>query len=270
MKLTKKLTVTLLTLALVLGCVPCTTTEVQAAPKVHKKHSFYLMKWPCGNAITVEGLSKSQKIAKSSLKSSNSGVIRMEKISYYKNKKLRNASLQFSIKKPGTSIISFKIGNKKYQTKIIARKYVNPVKSLVIPGIKDGNKTNLANLSSASKYGTIVSSLKPTKSTKNAKIQIEAKKGWKIQSTFGYNMDAIIDPQIKIDPNEKASFDQKYKNPVSKASARIDIKKDSHYSIYVRFINAKTKTVIVVNYYINYWPDIMPSDAILADEYLFR
>ena len=68
---------------------------------------------------------------------------------------------------------------KRYKTKIIIKKYVNLGKSVSITGIKNGNKTELANLTE----GSISSpKIELKKTIKNPKLKITAANGWKLSS----------------------------------------------------------------------------------------
>lgn len=258
MKLTKKIIVTFLTLALILSCVPCTTTEVQAAPKVQKTQKYYFFQWPCDIVINADNLSKTQKIAKSSIKSSKSNM-KVKSVKYYMIEGRRCAALTLTVKKAGTSTISFKINKKKYQTKVIAKKYVNPVKHISISGIKNGNNTDLAGLT---KNFDMAQSLNPyVTTTKNAKIQVEAINGWKIKNISAYPMPDYSNLDKEYNYKFK-NINTTYKNPVSKTTVNVgEIQKEGRYSINIGFINTKTKDIISLEYNVNWWSDA-PHDSI--------
>lgn len=258
MKLTKKMIVTFLTLALVFSCVSCTTIEVQAAPKVQKTQKYYFFQWPCDIVISAQNLSKTQKIEKSSIRSSRNNI-KVKNVRYYKREGIRSGILTLTVKKAGTSTISFKIGKKKYQTKIIAKKYVNPVRFLTISGIKDGDNTDLADLT---KNFDMAQSIRPYKTVdKNAKIQVEAINGWKIKNINALPMPDYSNLDKEYDYKFK-NIDRTYKNPPSKVTVNVgEIQKEGHYSIGIKFMNTKTKDVILLEYNINWWSD-SPHDNI--------
>lgn len=82
--------------------------------------------------------------------------------------------IRMNLKKAGTTTVSFKYKSKTYKTKVIVKKYVNPVSS-----IKIGNTTLP---SSKFKTGTGVS-LKYSKfANKKVKVTINLKPGWETDS----------------------------------------------------------------------------------------
>lgn len=258
MKLIKKLIVTFLTLALALSCVPCTATEIQAAPKVQRSQKYYFFRWPCDIVINADNLSKTQKIERSSIRSSKNNM-KVKSVKYHTIEGRRGATLTITVKKAGTSTISFKINKKKYQTKVIAKKYVNPVKHISISGIKNGNSTDLAGLT---KNFDMAQSLKPYVTTaENAKIQVEAINGWKIKKISAYPMPDYSNLDKEYNYKFK-NVNTTYKNPLSKTTINVgEIQKEGHYSIFIGFINTKTKDVISLEYNVNWWSD-EPHDSI--------
>lgn len=252
MKFTRKLTVTLLTLALALGCVPCTTTEVQAAPKVPKTLTIYLT--PGGDVegrISIINIQKNQEIT--SIKMSSKGPLR----SYYCTR-LNDTSAYIGCRaqKAGITTVSFKIGDKQYKTKVYVKKYTNPLKSISITGLKDGNKTNLANLTNTT---NITKKIELPGTVKNPKVQMIAKKGWKIK-WISYTCGLKYANYTGGDEYGTKNF----KTPVSKATVNICnktkiLKKNADgYGVFAELINSKNKASLYLTYYI----DIDPKDIL--------
>ena len=239
--------ITLITLITLLVMAAAVTVSVQAAPKVPKSQTLYMKPTPwaktgeTSGSIDVKGMGKSQKIIKSSVKSSNKSRI---KISY-----VSTNMITYTVKKPGTAVISFKIGSKKYRTKIYGKKYQNPAKSVVITGVKNGARTNLASLTNKN---TSSKQLHLKKTVKNPKVQVKAGKGWKIQ-WISYMCSAV---EAGMESGMKS-----YKKPVSKASIRIFTKSDKMHTnvggnrITIAFSNAKSGDIVTLIYNIDISPE---------------
>lgn len=242
MRSAKKLIATFLTLALLLGCIPCSTT-VQAAAKVPKTLTFYFTKIHYENGIRINGW---HNIPRASVKSSNNDILQIRSSTKTLGKDGKFSWISFIAKKPGTSTISFKMDGKRYKTKIIIKKYVNPVKSVSITGIKNGNKTELASLTD----GSISSpKIELKKTVKNPKLKITAANGWKLNSIFYFDA-AYKDQSSKY-----------YKKPVAKATVKIfnkikALKKNTGgYYIQLNFVNTKNKATVSLSYYIDKDPN---------------
>lgn len=252
MKLIKRTIVTFLTLTLLLGYAPSYTAEVQAAPKVEKSYTVYPFRWPCDISITVDGLGRSQKIERSTVKIAKDKYIKLSKISYADWDGSKHAILRFTIKRPTISTISFKIGKKRYQTRLQARRYSNPVKNMVIPGIMQNGKKKADLASMTRDFDTSGGTLERT--IKNAKIEIRAASGWKIKRVCSYMM--YSPNAVGNVRSEYGHIDKKYKKGLSKATVKIrELRKDCNYTIYVDFLNIKTGDTFRIRYYINGWDD---------------
>lgn len=264
MKFTRKLTVTLLTLALVLGCVPYTTTEVQAAPKVDKSLTTYLIpdRWNtkgiAGGYIAISGLRKSFSYddldkMEDTIKCSKRNFLSFDGTEIEK----RSTWIGITAEKPGTATVSFKIDKKEFKTKVYVKKYTNPVRSVSITGVEKNGNTNLAKYTNRNSE---TPKLDLTRSTvKDPKIKITAKKDWKIDGI--YYMGAISSTS---EPAVNDSGSKTYKKPVSKAAIGIFNKTKKlekgagGYNISVGFINTKNNARINVRYFI----DVNPKDVI--------
>ena len=82
-------------------------------------------------------------------------------------------NIGFAVKKPGTGKISFKVGNKTYTSTIKVLRYVNPLKSVSITGVKG----NLAGKFKSSGHNAFRYA---NKAQKNAVMKCTAANGWKI------------------------------------------------------------------------------------------
>lgn len=191
--------ITSLGIALILAMTLFSAAAVEAAISAPKSITVYQSDKSTQSSITfsVSGLSAKQSIAKSSIKSSNKTVAAPSYLDHYTNNykteyfngqkaysgSYKNADLSFTSKKTGTSTISYKIGSKTYKTKVIVKKYVNPLKSINLFGIKNGKTTNLAGLLKSANNASV--KLNATK--KKQTIKAAAASGWKIRSLSLYD-----------------------------------------------------------------------------------
>ena len=151
-----------------------------AAISVPKSQTIYLTSknGTSSVSIPVNGLTKKQKITKSSVKSSNTSVLAPSSLNrntneyttQYINNKSKDysssyvsSSIYFDAKKAGTSTITFKVGSKSYKSKVTVKKYVNPATTIIVPGVNSGKKT---------------------KTAKSGKIRVKAASGWKLVRVY--------------------------------------------------------------------------------------
>lgn len=140
--------------------------------------------------ISVGGLSKSQTIKKSSVKSSKTSVAKpwylARSTSSYKTEHFSSNMTGFGynsysytigleLKKAGKAKISFKIGNKTYTSTVTVKNYTNPLSSVTVTGVNSGK-----NIASRLNSSSSCSTLKLKKTTKNAVVKVKPKSGWKI------------------------------------------------------------------------------------------
>ena len=85
-------------------------------------------------------------------------------------------SIELRAKKAVSANISFKIGSKKYTSKVTVKAYTNTISSLTVTGVKNGSSSNLAGKFKNESY----SDLKLSKNVKNATVTCKAVSGWKI------------------------------------------------------------------------------------------
>ena len=144
-----------------------------------------------GGSISVWGLTGSQSLKKANVKSSAPSVVKLGSVSNYNNKTdyynnnnpytSKSSTIYFSVGKPGTSTISFKIGSKTYKSKVKVLKYVNPLSSLTVTGV-NGGKTIHTKFNKKTEVDQKVS-----KSISNANITVKAKNGWAVTYVNTYN-----------------------------------------------------------------------------------
>lgn len=219
------------------------STEVQAAVRVPKQTVEYFRPITSNEFyIKIPGMKKSQKIT--SLKSSNNKVAAIVGGGYYESEKM--GSIGYAGLKPGSATISFKIGGKKYKTKVTIKNYTNPVKTLSLTGVTANGKKNFASLTDKRSFGGYGSDpkLNTTKTIVNPKLHIVAKKGWKIKTV-------IWGPHDKIGT-------KLFKNSVSKADLRLNkesgnkIVPHKQFSIDIIFVNTKTKGTLQISHTVNF------------------
>ena len=144
-----------------------------------------------GGFLYVRGLTGSQRLKKSDIKSSNPSVAKLGSVDYstYKSNTYGESStyidkysrIMFGCNKPGTSTISFKVGSKTYKSKVTIRKYVNPLSSLTITGINGGKSIHRTfNKENECDY-------KFNKTVSNARIRAKARDGWYISALTIYH-----------------------------------------------------------------------------------
>lgn len=179
MKIKKKM------IALMIMAAVIMTSTVPALASIYyeKTKTFYLTTSPNQvGTLEVGGMTGSQSLKKANIKSSDSSVAKLLSISnttYKRNDWVntstysdKQGSILLTLKKPGTTTISYKIGSKTYKTKARVRKYVNPLSSLTITGINGGkNIRSIFNKVSDPSY-------KISKSISNIKIKAKAQDDW--------------------------------------------------------------------------------------------
>ena len=184
---------------LFIGCLFALILSVTAgAEPLYPKTQYYYLNEKGGEGqgqLTISGLPFKQKLAKSSIKSSNPAVVKVSGLSQsqvtteedqfgklptsgiqYKN----GYTVELSFTRSGTSKISFKSGNKTYTSTVRVLPYTKPLSSLTISGIKNGTTTNLAGKFAKGHWVSV----KQPKTQNNGQISIKAASGWKIISAY--------------------------------------------------------------------------------------
>lgn len=253
-KFTKHLAAIAMALAVaVTAFVPVTA---EAVPNYLKENTVYRTttdsKSYSLSSIYVSGLSKSDTIKKSSVKTSNKKVVDLaylEKARYGYESDYFDATMQgnsndtcgyyigLNLKKPGKATITFKVGKKKCTSKITVLKWENPLKTAKILGKNHAGRVKNSNMYRGLK----------TKSTqKNQTVSFATNKNWKITSVAVFQFE---------DVNETYNYEEhwSYSNaPKKKVSCNIGtVNKNKTYKITVNVTNTKTKASTYVDYYIN-------------------
>lgn len=111
----------------------------------------------------------------SELKTSNKSVVSIKQVKQ-KDASFGRYYLYLKAKKPGTAVVSVKLKGKTYKTKVIVKKYVNPVQSVKIGSTSvSGSKFNSASVVNLS-YGKFAN--------KKVKATVVLKKGWKLDDYY--------------------------------------------------------------------------------------
>lgn len=203
------------------------------------------------SGIQVSGLTKSQTIKKTSVKSDKTSVVKpwyLERsTSSYKTEYFSSNMTGYSynyysyyigleLKKAGTAKVSFKIGNKTYKTTIKVKNYTNPLSSVTLTGVNSGK--NIASKMNSSNY---CSTLKLTKTTRNAVVKVKPKSGWKVTSINVENSQT----------GDTMSISNYGTKGVSNASLKVGtLTKNKRVTLRITCVD-KTGASVYMNYYIN-------------------
>ena len=205
-----------------------------------------------GRLITVSGLKDNQSIGKN-IKSSNKSVAIVTGVQHthitdtYENfnKKTtkknssKNADIKVTIKKPGTSTISFQIDGKTYKTKVKAYKYVNPLKSLTISGYNNGKSVHTVFDKEGYYYEPLNNNIY------NAKVTVKTKSDWALTSLYVSDGDRNMTVGSIVSANGG-----KYLKKFSSLSAnKLNItKEDNGLSVWAYCVNRKNGELVQVEY----------------------
>lgn len=241
MRSIEKLTTYFLPLALIVTCIGYIPKDVQAATKVPKNVTMYLQqhyrdKKPSATTfIVTPGADGANDITD----------LKMSPAYFFSDLSVMTlyngaCNIKCTAKRPGTGTVSFKIKNRQYKTKVTVKKYVNPARSVVIPGLTYKDDPNLAGLTDKKTDSAKITALK---TIDDPKIQITARFGWKVE-------------WVSFTDGSGSSKTKYYKKPRSKINKKIvfdrskKITKNGDYMISVSFYNPKDDVSISVSYYI--------------------
>lgn len=189
----RKIATLLLVVALMLSVIPAQQADAASGIYYSKKVTKYLgTDWNDQGYLTISNMTTKQKVT--SVKSSDTSVVEIITVGKYKNvsttikanasegekkgkSSYADATIIYKGKKPGKSVISFKIGSKTYKSTITVKKRPNALKSVKITGINGGKDLASALNKSADCYINIKSN-----DVKKAKLSVTAAKGWKVTS----------------------------------------------------------------------------------------
>ena len=140
---------------------------------------------PVYDYFSIDELAKKDKIT--AVKSSDKSVLRVVSLqksnretTHYEEKATKNSySAQFCVRllKAGTASLNYKLNGEDKSQTFNVKKYVNPIKSLVIGGI---DETNLKARFARNCYDSI----RLAKSAKAGKLTVKAAKGWRIRYAY--------------------------------------------------------------------------------------
>lgn len=259
--LTKALGV-VLSLAVAASCLAPAT--VHAAVEAPKKQTVYLTSKKGENttAICVSGLTKDQKIKKSSVKSSKKSVAKLFYLERYAaqvdyssefyedNYDNYDESFNYAeyyiylkVKKAGTTTISYKVDNKKYTTVLTVKNYTNPLKEVKITGINSGKDIakKLKNQNNAN--------ITLKKNVSDAILKLKANKNWKITNVSMNSLEKESDGYYYV-VEQYSYYTDKKRSSVNLNVG--DLKAKGAYRISVTMQNTKDGGTLNCYYYINY------------------
>ena len=199
MKKTKKLLTLILAVLLMVSIFPAVSARAAStSPQFDDEQYAVMLSKGQTYSFNISELKKNDKILKANIKSSNSKVASIYSVSRNKNisleknleeKKGSNESkwetysynITIKMKKPGKTVISFKVNKKTYKATINVIKYSNPLKTAKITGLGKGNLASRLNKHHYTNF-------KPV-NKKNLKGTFVAKKGWTIEAVefFDFN-----------------------------------------------------------------------------------
>jgi len=259
-KVVKKLFVMAMAVTVAATAVPTMSVEAAiTAPKTYIVNRDTVKDDESYHSLYVSGLEKSTKIYPKTVKSSKKAVLvpwYMEKYhdsySYTTTYLDENSNISgepseygydswaayvgFRVKKAGTATLSYKIGNKTYKTKVTAKAYKNPLKTVNIAGIKNGSTTNLASKLKDESY----TYLKLNANKKDAIVKMVANSGWKITEVYAYNY------------ANGSSYTARNSNGVGTLALNIgNVKKTESYRVTVDLYNTTTGAYQYCYFYIN-------------------
>ena len=238
MKKTRKLLCAALAAALlVLSVAPAYAAEVYwGATKLYLGSSNG--SWSNDTWISIDNLNSNPTIT--NIRSSDDSIITFSNVIHSSWHSLQDDDVEndgFSVSigiygcRKGKATISFKVDGKAYSKAYEVLGYTNPIKSFVLTGV---SKTNLK--SKFAKTGDVYASLK--KDAKAGNIKLAAAKGWRVtEISWSGN-------------NNHRSFG--FGSGVSSAAMPIPkMKKNKNYSMWMTFVNTKTKATLQMSYTLN-------------------
>ena len=153
-------------------------------------------------SFEVRGMKISEQIKISSVKSSNKKIATIERLyaKYYaSNDRAKDSYCRISCQasKEGTVDIKYKVGKTEKTTKLVIKKYENPIKKITLTGVNDGKDFSSLTAKQASVYGewneeTMKNdSLFTVAEAKDPVLHIEPASGWSITEVYLYFEDSM-------------------------------------------------------------------------------
>jgi len=160
----------------------------------------------------------------------------------YKNKTVKKTgggilgTIRFHSDKICKGNITYKVNGKKHTTKVVVKKYTNPIDTLKVSNIGSGK--NLASYFKSSAYYSDDDHKLKWKNSDRPKITVKAKKGWKIVS---------ISAEHGLDDGENSvSYEYWDKNKTSATVTAFESTKDGYKIYRIIFVNIKDGGMITV------------------------
>ena len=182
----KKLLLLTMILCAMAWILPTVKSEAASAPTVPKK--LTVMYYDVTNTyknqqrLSLSGIKLNTTVKFSNIKSSKASVLKAQK---------SGNQLLLTLKKPGTSVVSFKakVSGKTYTYKCTVKvvKYANPFKSFTIGSKNYTSKFNKVEDSNWNFFG----------STLSGKVKITTKSGWKLTELGVWNRTTNVYKKIK-------------------------------------------------------------------------
>lgn len=228
-------------LCLVMAVSVITALPAKAAPVYEENVTLVMYEKNQIASIYVDELLASEEIKASDVSSSKSSVASIYSITREEQEsetevveddeetddtKNYSYAIDLKLKKKGTTVISFKVGDQTYSTTVKVVKYKNPVKTLKITGVKSGK-----NIASKTKTKNYVNFKGVNKSS--SKLTIKPASGWTVEKiTFSCSNTG----ETKTWKNTVKKSGSKSKIVVSSASLG-KLKKANTYLIDITFVN---------------------------------
>ncbi|MCC8066190.1 MAG: hypothetical protein LIO94_03690 [Clostridiales bacterium] len=248
-KLTKRMISLLLACIMLFGAVPVSadTTGIPSSQVVYQTStsSSYQYGYISLNDLSAKVKSpKSSNTSVASVYSLSNGTYTSKNYEYDSSSSNRYATITLKLKKAGTTKVTYKVGSTSYTTKVTVKAYSNPVKKITLTNVNSSKNFASASKTSANVYDN--DSLKLSKTTSNAKLNLTAASGWKISSIY------VSDSKYADNVSTDNSFSRSYSSGKEVSSVKnLNIGKltagRNHY-LYITFVNSKTNGTLEVSY----------------------
>ena len=201
----------------------------------------------------VRGMKISEQIKISSVKSSNKKIATIERLysKYYaSNDRAKDSYCRISClaSKEGTVDIKYTVGKTEKTTKLVIKKYENPIKKITLSGVNDGKDFSSLSAKRADVYGewndeTMKNeSLFTVEEAKDPVLHVEPASGWSISEVYLYFDDGLSE-------NFYRNSGKPYKGAQDFVLYRMD---ENAQSLGINLIN-KDGGMISVNYELRTW-----------------
>ena len=237
----KRLTAYIFSLIVILSVLP--SIPAKAAPTYQQEVTMVMYEKNQIAQLYIDDLAASETITADDVTSSKSSVASIYSITREEQESetevvendevvddsnTYSTTISIKLKKKGTTVISFKVGNETYSTTVKVVKYTNPIKTLKITGVKSGK-----NIASKTKTKNYVNFKGVKKS--GSKLTITPKSGWTVEK-ISFSCSDTGETRTKKNYAKKNGV--KTALTVSNLSLGT-LKKDYTYLIDITFVNTK-------------------------------